>query len=302
MLPVVDCGNMVKGGCEMEPFIFQKMDFPFFSLDCWQDQFPHLVVGISAKNPEEDWHASNYAFHVGNNADRVLENRKHLTKQLHMPFDSWTCAEQVHGTRIKLVEAEDQGKGRSNQHSAIPSTDGLVTFENNLFLASFYADCVPLFFYSPDLDLVGVAHAGWKGTVQGMGHKMVNQMVQLGAQKEQIRVAIGPSIGMCCYEVDHHVIEPLKQKLKSPDQYKKVYVTTNQEDRYRVDLKQANVQILLQSGVLIEHIVQSKWCTSCQTELFHSHRRDQGDTGRMVAWIGKKGEDEAGASRSLEFH
>lgn len=279
----------------MEPFVYHKRDLPFFSLDGWQEQFPHLIVGISAKHPEEDWQMSNYAFHVGNNPDLVRENRRKLTQQLQVSFESWTCAEQVHGTKIKLVESEDRGKGGSNPHSAISSTDGLLTFENNLFLASFYADCVPLFFYSSDLDLIGVAHAGWKGTVQGIGRKMIDRMVQLGAKKNHIYVAIGPSIGMCCYEVDHRVIEPLQRELQPLNCYQNVYVKADRADRYFVDLKQANAQILLHAGVSIENLVQSERCTSCQTEFFHSHRRDQGNTGRMVAWIGKRG-DEAGVS------
>ena len=289
MPPFVDCGNMVKGGFRMEPFIYQEMELPFFSLDGWQEKFPHLVVGISAKLPEKDWNLSNYALHVGDEASLVCQNRQSLTQQLQIPFESWTCAEQVHGTKIHLVSSKDRGKGREDRQTAIPSTDGLLTFESNLFLTSFYADCVPLYFYSPDQDLIGIAHAGWKGTVNGIGRKMVKRMVELGAQKEQLHVAIGPSIGICCYEVDQTVIEPLKQALNSPQLPQNVSIKLEQKNRYRVDLKQANVEILLQAGVSAQQIVCSQFCTSCQTNHFHSHRRDQGDTGRMVAWIGKRG-------------
>lgn len=274
----------------MEPFVYRARELPFYSLECWQEKFPHLIVGISATIPEADWELSNYALHVGGDANLVRQNRQKLTEQLNIPFDSWTCAEQVHGTHIRLVKNEDRGRGKDDQQSAIPSTDGLLTLESNLFLASFYADCVPLYFYSPDQDMIGIAHAGWKGTVQGMARKMVERMVQLGAQREQLHVAIGPSIGMCCYEVDQTVIEPLKQELKSVKFSKDVYVEISQNDRYRVDLKQANVAILLKAGVPAHQIVQSQLCTSCQPQRFHSHRRDQGDTGRMVAWIGKRGE------------
>ena len=273
----------------MEPFIYQQHELPFFVLKCWQERFPHLEVGISAKVPEKDWKMSNYAFHVGDDATLVRQNRQALAKQLQIPFAGWTCAEQVHGTHIHLVKAVDRGKGSEDQQSAIPETDGLLTFETDLYLTSFYADCVPLYFYSPDQDLIGVAHAGWKGTVNGMARKMVERMVQLGAKREQLHVAIGPSIGMCCYEVDQAVIEPLERELKPAKLSKEVYVIVERPNRYRVDLKQANAEILLQAGVPSQQIVQSELCTSCQTRYFHSHRRDQGDTGRMVAWIGKRG-------------
>lgn len=285
----VDCGNMVKGGYYMEPFIYQQHELPFFVLKCWQERFPHLEVGISAKIPEKDWKMSNYAFHVGDDAARVRQNRQALAKQLQIPFAGWTCAEQVHGTHIHLVKAVDRGKGSEDQQSAIPETDGLLTFETDLYLTSFYADCVPLYFYSPDQDLIGVAHAGWKGTVNGMARKMVERMVQLGAKREKIHVAIGPSIGICCYEVDQTVMGPLMRELKPASVSKNVYEIVDQPNQYRVDLKQANAEILLQAGIPAQQIVQSKLCTSCQTDYFHSHRRDQGDTGRMVAWIGKRG-------------
>lgn len=273
----------------MEAFIYQNTKNPFFLLKSWSEKFPHLVVGFSAKSPQEkDWNQSNYAFHVGNQHEQVVENRKKLVKQLDLPFSSWTSGEQVHGTHIKWVGAEDKGRGRWDQTDAFPDTDGLLTMESNVLLTSFYADCVPLLFYDPDLDLIGVAHAGWKGTVRGMAKKMVDQIQERGADVKKLQVAIGPSIGSCCYQVDRHVINPLIEILPNAMDDSKLVMQAEAPDHYWLDLKEANRKILLQSGVLDKHITVSTWCTSCHQAYFHSYRRDLGNTGRMVAWIGKK--------------
>lgn len=273
----------------MEAFIYQNTKIPFFLLQSWSEKFPHLVVGFSAKLPQEkNWNQSNYALHVGNQQEQVVDHRKKLVKQLGLSFSSWTSGEQVHGTHIQWVEAKDKGRGKSDQTDAFPDTDGLLTQESNILLTSFYADCVPLLFYAPDLDLIGVAHAGWKGTVRGMATKMVDQIEHRGADVKKLLVAIGPSIGSCCYQVDHHVINPLMEILPNATDNLNLLRQAASPGHYWLDLKQANRQILLQSGVLSQHITVSKWCTSCEQAYFHSHRRDLGDTGRMVAWIGKK--------------
>lgn len=276
----------------MEPFIYQKTNIPIFLLESWSDEFPHLTVGFSARfSEEEDWNRSNYAFHVGERPDHVIRIRKKLTAQLNMPFEAWTSGEQVHDTNIELVGKQDRGKGRLNQEEAFPDTDGLLTFDADILLTSFYADCVPLLFYSPDRDIIGVAHAGWKGTVHGIAQKMIERIIRLGAAPENIRVAIGPSISSCCYQVDERVMDPLKQILVDPEIQQLIFRPGKGQNQYHLDLKEANKQILLQVGVSAKHITQSGWCTSCYPKYFHSHRRDKGNTGRMVAWIGKKLED-----------
>ncbi|MBA4494235.1 peptidoglycan editing factor PgeF [Paenactinomyces guangxiensis] len=272
----------------MEPFKYHDMlNIPYFSLDLWEKEFPHLVVGFSARRNGEDIHCRNYALHVGDRPEQVIENRKLLAKQLGIPFTAWTCGEQVHGTHVEQVTAADRGKGCDSRESAFSGTDGMITGEPDILLASYYADCVPLYFYSPDIDFVGVAHAGWKGTVQGIGIQMVQKLLQLGAKREEIRVAIGPSIGSCCYEVDERVIEPLQQVISEADTLQTIAVS-HIPGKWQLDLRQANAELLKREGVSPGHIQLTKWCTSCDKDYFYSHRRDRGKTGRMVAWIGKR--------------
>lgn len=272
----------------MEPFLFETLNgIPVFRLLVWEQRYPHVIAGFSAREKEADKDGRNYALHVGENPEQVIENRRRLAEGLGMSLATWTCGEQVHRTHIQEVTSIDRGKGNTSRKEAFPETDGMFTKEADLLLASFYADCVPLFFYSPDLDLVGIAHAGWKGTVGKIGPRMVQEMVQRGADPKQIEVVIGPSISSCCYEVDQRVIEPLREAYQAelPEEIAK----PTDESHWKLDLKQANRALLRHAGVSDSHIFISSYCTSCEDSFFYSHRRDQGDTGRMVAYIGKRG-------------
>lgn len=283
----------------MEPFRYiEKSLIPYFQLEAWERKFPHLVVGFSARRQGEDWNCRNYALHVGDDADQVIQNRQALVKELGMPFSAWTSGEQVHGVHVQTVMENERGRGKNSRSDAFQDTDGLVTQVSNLLLTSYYADCVPLYFYSPEIDAVAIAHAGWKGTVGQIGLAVVEKMLYLGARLDRIHVAIGPSIGPCCYEVDERVMTPLYQALDRQELIDRVAVC-HVPGKWQLDLKQANYELLLKEGIRSENILVSKWCTSCHDDYFYSHRRDQGMTGRMVAWIGKKGDTDDSAKTSL---
>lgn len=266
----------------MDPFILHHTTDPFLRLEEWEQLYPHLVVGMSARTSAN----RNYALHVGNNPKQVIENRKKLATQLGFPFGNWTCGEQVHDCHVEEVTAANKGCGREDRASAFADTDGLITAEVDTLLASYYADCVPLYFYSPDRDLIGVAHAGWKGTVLGISKKMVERFQLMGADKKRLMVAIGPSIGACCYEVDEKVIVPLTKVLGTTNLGSIAHSTS--PDHYRLDLKAANAALLFQTGLDEHQVFISNRCTNCENTLFFSYRREGTNAGRMVAFIGKR--------------
>jgi YfiH family protein len=266
----------------MEPFVLSSKIDPYLRIETWEIKFPHLVVGMSTRTDQQ----RNYALHVNDDPQRVIANRHFLTEALSFPFDSWTCGEQVHRAQVAVVNREDRGKGKYSREDAFADTDGLLTAESDILLTSFYADCVPLFFYSPTIDMIGVAHAGWQGTVQQIGVKMVEKMVAIGADKQEIVVAIGPAIGACCYEVDDRVAQPIRQLLPKANSD---ILQPTRIGHYQLDLKRTNQQLLLEIGLKPEQILVSKRCTNCEDHLFFSHRRQAAQAGRMVAFIGKKG-------------
>lgn len=236
----------------------------------------------------------NCAFHVGDNPDDVIANRKLIAEAIGMKPESWTCGEQVHKNEVAIVTEQDKGRGFLDRESAFQDTDGLLTNVRGVLLSSFYADCVPLYFFDPVQEVVGLAHAGWKGTVAGIAKRMVDQMEEhYGSHKKDILAAIGPSIGSCCYEVDDYVMNQVKvwYDVSEGNEEDKgsSYEACHQQisnGKSMLDLKEVNRHIMIKAGILPEHIEITSWCTSCHPELFFSYRKENGITGRMASWIG----------------
>lgn len=272
-----------------EPFV-RVEDKPFLQLLEWERSHPGLVAGFTIRTggaSELPFESFNMGLHVGDNAGHVVDNRRQLAAQLEIPFDVWTCADQVHGHQVCQVTAG--GAGKESLDDVIKATDGLYTTEKNVLLTSFYADCVPLFFLDPVSGAIGLAHAGWKGTVQRIAEEMVQSLSQSCESKPgDLLVALGPSIGSCCYEVDERIMEQVR---KSVEQWEKAVTPAEKENRWMLDLRILNQLILVEAGVNPARISSTNWCTSCRTDLFFSHRKEagsKGTTGRMASYIGWK--------------
>jgi len=277
----------------MEPFVQQtRPSAPaLFMLEPWISKGSHITAGFSSKNggvSSGPYDSLNCAFHVHDRDEDVIQNREDIAKVLHLPFDAWTCGEQVHSNHVFEVKEEHRGLGRKTRASAIQDTDALITNVPGVWLTSFYADCVPLYFWDPIKRAVGLAHAGWKGTVLEIAAKTIEKMGEAyGSMPGDIRTAIGPSIGACCYEVDDHVMQhvnDLAQTFTLSEQDPPIFIAKS-NGKFMLDLKQFNRHIMIKAGILPTNIECSTWCTSCQEEDFFSHRRDQGRTGRMISWI-----------------
>lgn len=269
-----------------EPFVQHDN---LFRLDSWNQQYPGLTAGITSRHNGFSGHpylSLNLGFHVGDNPDDVLTNRESISGKIGVSLEHWVGTEQVHQSVIKKIRQEDAGKGAKDLQSAIQGTDGIYTAEENILLTSLYADCVPLFFMSPVNGLIGLAHAGWKGTVGHIGSKMIEKWVKdEGVQIEDIFVAIGPSISDCCYEVDKRVIDQVKQAL--PVATSNLPYHQVDDEHFMLNLREVNKQILVHCGIREENITETSFCTSCQNEHFFSHRKEQGKTGRIMSYIGR---------------
>lgn len=271
-----------------EPFLLHEEEF--FYLESWMNKFPGLVAGFTTKNggvSKAPYASLNIGFHVGDNKEDVVANRSQLAKKLSFPLTDWVCAEQTHETKIVKVLPSDCGKGAKDYLSSLKATDGLFTTEKQILLSLVFADCVPLYFIAPKHSMVGVAHAGWKGTVAGIATSMIESWNQAGILSSDIHVTIGPSICGDCYVVDDKVVKFVQKLLEDYDE--KPYNLIS-EGQYNLNLKQVNAEILVKAGVPREQIDISTLCTSCENEKFFSHRRDQGKSGRLMSFIGWKEE------------
>ncbi|WP_123039876.1 peptidoglycan editing factor PgeF [Cohnella candidum] len=263
----------------MEPFIplGAEGETALLKLESWTE-FGGVSAGFTTRQ------AGNTALHVGDDPAAVAARRNTLAESLEWAFEAWTCGEQVHGCAVHAVRPEDAGRGRLDRSSAVADTDALITDEPDILLVQFFADCVPLYFLDPVTGALGLAHAGWKGTVADIAGHTVRRMAETyGAKPSDIRGAIGPSIGACCYEVDEAVISRVRETIRDDR-----VLTPTSDGRARLDLKECNRHLMIKAGILPSRIELSTWCTGCRTDLFFSHRAENGKTGRMMSWLGRK--------------
>lgn len=253
------------------------------TINKWQAIEPTLQVGMTTRQggiSKLPFKSLNMGLHVSDRQQDVIYNRTRLAESLGMTMEQWVSGEQVHGTRVEVIDDTQKGKGAFSYKDSLLGVDGLITNQKGLLCTAFFADCVPLFFFDQDTGYIGIAHAGWKGTVNGIGEKMVKKFEQVGSTIKTLRVAIGPCISQEAYEVDERVIKNLTEE-------QIINSTIKVTDSHSLlDLKELNIEILLQSGVLRHNIEVTNYCTYREKELFFSHRRDHGKTGRMLGYIG----------------
>jgi YfiH family protein len=282
----------------MEPFVSEKAanGCELFFIRHWMERDSGLTAGFTSRHggaSVREFDSLNIGLHVEDSPNLVIDNRRRLAEALHIQLNECTYAEQVHGNEVQAVTKQHAGAGIDSRESALQSKDAFITNQSGLFLHALFADCVPLFFYDPVGRAVGLAHAGWKGTVQQIAVETIGAMRRhYGTKPEHILAAIGPSIQACCYEVNdvvmlciHEVMAELEIDNQNELDQPLIFEAT-MNDKYNLSLQQMNRQIMIKAGIMPSHIEISSLCTSCRTDLFFSHRKEAGKTGRMAAWIG----------------
>ncbi|MBQ5399579.1 MAG: peptidoglycan editing factor PgeF [Ruminococcus sp.] len=224
----------------------------------------------------------NLAFNRGDNPDNVVENYKRLCKSAGLDFNTLVASAQDHHTFVRPVTSENIGIGITKPRD-MQSVDALITNEKNVTLVTYYADCTPLFFVDTKNKAIGLAHAGWRGTVGRIGQKVVEKMTELyGTDPANLLCAIGPAISKCCYEVDKACADEF-YKLSDLDNSKFIFPKEN--EKYYLDLLECNRQILTRAGVSEKNITISDLCTKCNSSLLWSHRATNGQRGTMCAMM-----------------
>lgn len=185
-----------------------------------------------------------------------------------------------HGGTVLKVTAEDRGRGF--ERPPLSFCDGLVTNEKNVVLVTSHADCGAFFIYDPVKGAVGLAHAGWKGTLARIGARAVELMQrEFGSDAGDLIVSTGPSICKSCFEVDLELAERFAAEFKT-----NALFTRGRPGKAQLDLELAAAIQMLEAGVKEENLTLMHACTSELDRYFFSHRRDKGDTGSMAAYIG----------------
>ena len=224
----------------------------------------------------------NLGIHRGDEPENVRRNYEILGEALGFRAEDLVFTRQTHTDIVRVVDGTNRGEGLFREVE--PECDALVTDTPGVALAAFTADCTPILLHDPVTGAVGAVHAGWRGTVGDIAGNAVRAMTEhFGARPENIRAAIGPNIGLCCFETHADVPDAVREVL---GQEAEAFIVPAGE-KFRVDLKGVNAWLLGRAGV--EHIEVSTDCTACQPHRFWSHRRVGNDRGSLAAIIVCKG-------------
>lgn len=275
--------NYYEGQDEEGRYLLPYMKYSIF------DNNNGLIHGFSTRYggvSKAHLESLNLSFSRGDLVDNVMINHRRFAKAVGYEIDSLVFSDQIHETNIYKATKKDCGKGILID-TDIKGVDGLVTNEADVMLMTFYADCVPNFFYDPIKRVVGLAHSGWRGTVANIGSRMISVMAdEYGCSPSDIICAIGPSICKNCYEVSRDVADEFNKNY-SEIQLNNILVEKG-NGKYLLDLHLACSYNLQSAGIPEKNIAMPDICTCCNPRLLYSHRASKGMRGNLAAVIGLK--------------
>lgn len=233
----------------------------------------HGIFTRHGGTSQAPWASLNTGGTVGDDVRAVHANHKLMYDALDVNQDAASTTWQVHGADVVIVNGPVQNR------RWLARADGMITNKPDLPLVMRYADCVPLIFHDPVQQVIGLSHAGWRGTVQGMAANTIRAMVQAyESNPADVRVVIGPSISIEHYQVGEEVVDALHDHFADIDGLMR---RDSSDGTAYIDLWEANKRDLLNNGVSAENIEVAGICTYANTDDFFSHRAEKGKTGRF---------------------
>jgi YfiH family protein len=220
----------------------------------------------------------NFSSREGDPPARVLENWRRIEAAAGLPARGWALLSQVHGARVERIASGGPACPHRREH---PEADAMATDVRGVVLGVLTADCLPVVLAVPGGAAVAIAHAGWRGTLEGVVPAAVRELCAVaGASPKDVVAALGPSIGRCCYQVGAKVREAFHERWGAAHARRILEKATP----WRLDLQEANRLQLRDAGVPDRRIATAYLCTCCRKDLFFSYRRDR-QTGRMLNFV-----------------
>jgi YfiH family protein len=221
----------------------------------------------------------NFSLREGDKEEMVCRNWEILASSFDLSVEKIFMAKQVHKDGIFVLYDDPDSVLNTNQ---VPDFDAIISNRPHLAIGILTADCVPVLLVDIKKRVIGVVHAGWKGTSLNIAAKAVDTFVRkFSSNTTDIIAAIGPAIGRCCYQVDDVVFEAMNEYGNRESFFSKC----NEKGKWMFDLSLANSLQIRNAGVPSENISLVNVCTSCHYDAFFSHRRDRGNTGRQLSFI-----------------
>ncbi len=230
--------------------------------------FDNIIHGVSSKNNEDTskYGSFNLATHVGDNLQKVTDNRVNLAAKIAIAPEQLVFADQTHSVNVKVVNSVNED---------LMDTDAMVTNQQGVCLNVLTADCVPILLFDPVKNVIGVIHAGWKGTLGEITHATILKMKSVyDIDPKNLLVGIGPCISFENYEVGAEVAK----------QFSSEFFYEKRNKKYLLDLVKANIHQLIALGVKNVNIEVMNICTKTSSR-FYSARRDGIQSGRFSSFI-----------------
>ena len=268
----------------MDGFRYDKFDEIVTVKCCKFEEFDGIRHGFSTRlGGVSTGDCASLSFAYNREPEAVVdENFRRFCAANRLPYESLVLTHQTHTTHVATVDDTFAHQGR---HRSLRETDGLVTATPNLGLCCFTADCVPVLLVDPVHRVIGAVHSGWRGTVGGIAANAAQKMEALGARRETLYAAIGPSIGPCCFEVGPEVQAEFDRAFGTA----LARVDSGRPGHTLVDLWQANELVLQAAGLEKSRIFTAKICTFCNNSTFFSHRYTNGRRGSLVSILSMEG-------------
>ncbi|WP_422124633.1 peptidoglycan editing factor PgeF [Planococcus sp. X10-3] len=239
----------------------------------------NLTAGITMKDATE-FELNNMALHACEDPLQIVENRRKMADFLRMRLTDFVCANQTHSANFYRVDAKDRGRGSTDFHLAIADTDALYTYEPNILLCTFAADCVPVLFYNEVKGLIGAVHSGWQGTVKEVTLKLFEHLKnEEGCAMEDVHVQLGAALSQDKFEVDEDVYLKFKA-LGYADEFMYYNLETG---KYHIDNQLVVKKQCELAGIPVGQISIDRTCTYMNPEGF-SYRADK-KSGRHMGFI-----------------
>ncbi len=242
-----------------------------------------FIAGMTLKD-EDELENNNMALHACESTDHILVNRKNLAVSLNCELDDFVCANQTHSSNFHRVTLDDKGRGADRIDTAIENTDALYTYESNVLLCSFTADCVPVIFHNAVNGLIGVIHSGWQGTVKEITLKLIEHLKLVEhCDITNLHVQIGAALSQQKFEVD----EDVYLKFKSLGYADEFLYYKKETHKYHIDNQLTVKRQCELAGIPGQQITIDRTCTYVNQDGF-SYRQDK-QNGRHLSFIMKKG-------------
>lgn len=197
---------------------------------------------------------------------RKIANIFNFLKKEKLEFKKIIIAEQIHSANVAIISHFSS----KVQFETIENVDGLVTNKKGLVLVIRTADCLPIIYIEERSGVIAISHNGWRGTLKKISKNIIEKMLTLGADINQIKIALGPAIGACCYQIDEDRYWQFKEEF---DGYSDKIFTYKKG--WHLNLTLLNYLLLQNFGIKKENIDYFPFCTFCDKKRFYSFRRDK---------------------------